>query len=80
MYPASIIVDLRNLRCGNCKVSLHDELATACPVCGAPFDAVSSNHVGLADMLKLRRDAAGIGSCGVKAHGEDYEMSDLVSS
>jgi hypothetical protein len=58
METASIIVDLRHTRCGNCKVALQDELATKCQACGAVFDAISSNHVGLADKLrKKRRDA-----------------------
>lgn len=56
----SIVVDMRNLRCDICKVALHDELATICPVCGAKFDHVSSNHVGLADRLRKKRLAAGI--------------------
>jgi hypothetical protein len=58
MERASIIVDLRNIRCGNCKVALQDQLATKCQACGAVFDAISSNHVGLTDKLrKKRRDA-----------------------
>jgi len=55
MNPTSIVVDLRGLRCETCKVALHDELAKVCPVCGAPFDRISSNHVGLADKLERRR-------------------------
>lgn len=56
----SIVVDMKNMRCDICKVALHDELATVCPVCGASLDSVSSNHVGLADRLRKKRLAAGI--------------------
>jgi len=62
MTTASILVDLRTIRCGKCKVALHDELAEKCPVCGASFDRISSNHVGLADKLRKRREEAGIHS------------------
>ena len=58
MDRASIVVDLRNNRCGNCKVALNDELATKCPACGAVFDSISSNHVGLADKLRQKRQDA----------------------
>jgi hypothetical protein len=80
MNPTSIVVDLRSIRCGSCKVALHDELATVCPVCGAPFDSISSNHVGLADKLKRRRAAAGAASCESIVHGADYVLPELVSS
>ena len=62
MTTASILVDLRTIHCGKCKVALHDELAEKCPVCGASFDRISSNHVGLADKLRKRREEAGIHS------------------
>ena len=58
----SILVDFRTFRCGHCKVALNDELAEKCPVCGAAFDRISSNHVGLADKLRKKREAAGIHS------------------
>ena len=57
---ASILVDFRLIRCGACKVALHDELAKECPMCGCTFDRVSSNHVGLANRLLARREEAGI--------------------
>ena len=60
MYGASIVVDFRHIRCGNCKVALQDELAIVCPVCGAEFDNISSNHVGLAAGLERRRVATGV--------------------
>ena len=62
MMTASILVDLRTIRCGNCKVALHDELAKECPACGASFDRITSNHVGLADKLRKKREEAGIHS------------------
>ena len=71
MHPAAIVVDLWRMRCGNCVVALRDELATVCPVCGAPFDSVSSNHVGLAEKLRNRRDAAGIASRDFNIHGAE---------
>jgi hypothetical protein len=57
---ASIVVDLRNNRCDQCKVALHDELAVKCKGCGADFDAIVSNHVGLAAKLYRRRKQAGV--------------------
>ncbi len=63
MKNATIVVDLRNSRCDQCKVALHDELATKCPVCGACFDAIVSNHVGLAARLQRKREQAGVRSC-----------------
>jgi hypothetical protein len=62
MENASIVVDIRHMRCSNCKVALHDELAIQCPVCNATFTHVTSNHVGLAEKLERRRRAAGITS------------------
>lgn len=60
METAAIIADMRKLRCGNCKVTLHDELATICPVCGATFRGVSSNHAGLARKLRHKRESADV--------------------
>ncbi len=60
METASIIVDLRHTRCSNCRVALQDELATKCQACGAVFDAISSNHVGLADKLRKKRQDADV--------------------
>jgi hypothetical protein len=66
MEAASIIVDMRRNRCGNCKVSLSDALATKCGTCGALFDAISSNHVGLADKLRKERQHADVMQAGVR--------------
>lgn len=59
METASIIVDLNTMRCGNCKVAISDPLAARCPMCGAFFDRIVSNHVGLARKLQEKRAAAG---------------------
>lgn len=80
MNRASIVVDLRHIRCGNCKVTLDDELASSCPTCGALFDSIASNHVGLVDQLKRRRSAAGAGLCASLAHGVEYQLPDLIGS
>ena len=80
MNPASIVVDLRHIRCGNCKVAFHNELATACPVCGAPFNNIQSNHVGLADKLNRQREAAGAIACDVGVSGANYDLAELVGS
>ncbi len=60
---ASIIADMRFLRCDQCKVAIHDDLATECPVCGARFDSIVSNHAGLARKLDAKRTQAGVTSC-----------------
>ena len=60
---ASIVVDLHHIRCDHCKVALHNDLATQCPVCGARFDAIVSNHVGLAAKLYEKRKQAGVLTC-----------------
>ncbi|MDA1050297.1 MAG: hypothetical protein O3C40_07430 [Planctomycetota bacterium] len=60
---ASIIADMRFIRCDQCKVAIHDDLATDCPVCGAWFDSIVSNHTGLAQKLSAKREQAGVTSC-----------------
>ena len=60
---ASIIVDLWNMRCDHCKVAIHNELATQCKMCGARFDSIVSNHVGLAAKLESKREKAGVQNC-----------------
>ena len=59
---ASLLVDFNTIRCGNCKVALHDELAEKCPVCSATFDRIASNHVGLSQKLQMEREEAGVHS------------------
>lgn len=66
METASIVVDLWRMRCSNCKVAIHDECATECPVCGAKFDSIVSNHVGLAHKLERAREAVGIRGCSAR--------------
>ena len=60
---ASIVVDLRNMRCDQCKVAIHDELATKCAMCGAWFDSIVSNHAGLAQKLYAKRAQGGVTAC-----------------
>ncbi|REJ69761.1 MAG: hypothetical protein DWQ31_03495 [Planctomycetota bacterium] len=60
MPKAPIVVDFRHLRCGRCKVALIDALAGVCPICGAEFDGILSNHIGLAEQLHERRNGAGV--------------------
>ena len=66
METASIVADLRHNRCGNCKVALQDELATQCPFCHATFDRVSSNHTGLADKLRKKRQEGDVMQANVR--------------
>ena len=63
---ASLVADLRTLRCDRCKVAVHDELATECPVCGSHFDSIVSNHAGLAKKLSEKRAEAGVRSCAAR--------------
>jgi len=60
---ASIVADLRNIRCDQCKVAIHDDLATECAACGARFDSIISNHAGLAQKFYAKREQAGVTSC-----------------
>ena len=70
MKHASIVVDLRHIRCDNCKVAIHDELASECLVCEVKFDGIVSNHVGLAAELERRRERAGNYACSAEVtHG-----------
>lgn len=57
---ATIVVDLHHSRCDLCKVALRDDLATECAVCGAHFELIVSNHVGLAGKLSRKRESAGV--------------------
>ena len=77
---ASIVVDLRHIRCEHCKVALHDELATSCPVCGTVFDSISSNHAGLALRFEKMREEAGVQHCNVPDADTDDDAVDLVSA
>ena len=60
ILSAAIVVDMRTIRCGNCKVAIHDDLAVECPMCGAQFDSIVSNHVGMAARLEETRTQAGV--------------------
>ena len=52
---ASLVVDLRHLRCRQCKVRADDQLAERCPTWRAVFDRMVSSHVGLAPRLNQER-------------------------
>ena len=53
-----LIADLHTVRCGSCKVLVDDPLVVKCSICGATFDRVVSNHVGLANRLNSERSGA----------------------
>lgn len=55
---ASLVVDIKHIRCGNCKMQVKDEQAKSCPHCEAVFDRVVSNHAGLANKLRKSRGEA----------------------
>jgi len=54
-----LIADLHTVRCGGCKVLVDDPLVVKCSICGATFDRVVSNHVGLANRLNSERSGSG---------------------
>ncbi len=80
MDRAALVADFRHLRCGRCKVALHDELARCCPVCQAVFDSITSNHAGLAARLRRRREEAGLPLAGDEAAGADVDPVELIGS
>lgn len=57
---AAIVVDFRHVRCEFCKVELRSDLATECSVCGAEFNEIVTNHVGLDERLRRKRELAGV--------------------
>lgn len=62
-HTASLIVDVKTTRCSACKMMIRDVTVASCPHCGALFDRVTSNHVGLASrVLKQREEAKKAGS------------------
>jgi hypothetical protein len=54
---ASLIVDIKTVRCSQCKMLIRDVTVSHCPHCGCLFDRVASNHVGLAMKVQKERDA-----------------------
>ena len=80
MKHASIVAEFRHVRCDSCKVTLHDELAMVCPVCGAVFDSIMSDHAGLAATMKRRRETAGIYHCHARLADQGADALKLVSS
>ena len=61
-HTASLIVDLKTTRCSGCKMIIRDVTVASCPHCGAVFDRVSSNHVGLANRVTKQREEAKAGN------------------
>ena len=75
----SLVAALHTVRCGGCKVLVDDPLAVKCAFCGATFDRVVSNHVGLAKRLMSQR-AGGDGGDEQEAEaGDAAATQELVS-
>ena len=75
----SLVADLHTVRCGGCQVLVDDPLAVKCAFCGATFDRVVSNHVGLAKRLMSQR-AGGDGGDEQEAEaGDAAATQELVS-
>jgi len=74
---ASLVADLHTIRCGGCKVLVDDPLAVKCAFCGATFDRVVSNHVGLAKRLMGQR--AGDDGGDDEEAGDGAATDELVS-
>ena len=55
---SNIVVDLRHTRCSLCWMTLKDEISKSCKSCGAHFVEVVSNHIGLAEDLRKKREQA----------------------
>ena len=75
----SLVADLHTVRCGGCKVLVDDHLAVKCAFCGATFDRVVSNHVGLAKRLMSQRAADEGGDDEETEAGEAESTEELVT-
>ncbi|MEE3364201.1 MAG: hypothetical protein VX304_01045, partial [Planctomycetota bacterium] len=76
---ASLIVDLHTIRCGGCKVHVEDPLVVSCTFCGATFDRVVSNHVGLAKRLMGQRADSGTDAAAEEAPAAATATEALVA-
>lgn len=76
---ASLIVDLHTIRCGGCKVHVEDPLVVSCTFCGATFDRVVSNHVGLAKRLIGQRADSGTDEAAEEDTAEATATEELVA-
>ena len=76
---ASLIVDLHTIRCGGCKVHVEDPLVVSCTFCGATFDRVVSNHVGLAKRLIGQRADSGTDEVAEEDTAEATATEELVA-
>ena len=76
---APLIADLHTVRCGGCKVLVEDPLIVKCSICGATFDRVVSNHVGLAKRLMDQRSGGGDEDPGEDGSDEAPAAEELVA-
>jgi len=74
-----LIADLHTVRCGSCKVLVDDPLVVKCSICGATFDRVVSNHVGLAKRLMSQRSNSGEDDVAEEKPGEASTTEELVA-
>ena len=75
----SLIADLHTVRCGGCKVLVDDPLVVKCSICGATFDRVVSNHVGLAKRLMDQRSGSGVDDDSEEEAGEAAVTEEMVA-
>ncbi|HCK52745.1 MAG TPA: hypothetical protein DIC23_05975, partial [Planctomycetaceae bacterium] len=76
---ASLIADLHTIRCGGCKVHVEDPLVVSCTFCGASFDRVVSNHVGLAKRLMGQRTGLNTDETAAEDAAETTATEELVA-
>ena len=76
---ASLIADLHTIRCGGCKVHVEDPLVVSCTFCGATFDRVVSNHVGLAKRLMGQRTGLNTDETAAEDAAETTATEELVA-
>lgn len=71
-----LIVDFRTVRCESCKSKVKDVKLKQCPSCGVSFTGVHTNHIGLGDSIRIKRNE--------KPTGDWYDPADrypeMVSS
>jgi hypothetical protein len=55
MEKAYLLVDFRKLRCENCMVAISNVHDECCWGCGAFFEEIDSNHIGMANKIRKIR-------------------------
>lgn len=55
MNTAYLLVDFRKLRCENCKIAIPNVKDECCWGCGAVFEEIDSNHIGMANLIRKMR-------------------------